>query len=283
MGHRALNKGLDRDPRILLAPAEAEPDFVAAFARGLRVIRAFGENAQMLTLSQVAERAELTPAGARRLLLTLVKLGYAGAKGRHYFLTPKVLSLGYAFLSSLPLYHFAQPILEDLVAKTGETCAVSMLDGADAVYVLRIPLRQIMSGDFGIGTRRPAHATSMGRVLLGALSDRDFAEYIARADLRAYTDLTITDPARLRERVIQDRAQGYAWVAGELAPHVSGLSVPILDAEAQGVAALNISFNRPKITRAEVLRKYLPQLQAAAEAIGRSLRLRERSMSDRLT
>ncbi len=284
MAHRAHNKGIDAATSAIVLPLEdAQSDFVAAFARGLKVIRAFGENSQLLTLSQVAERAELTPAGARRLLLTLVALGYAGTKGRLYFLTPKVLSLGYAYLTSLPLYHFAQPILDDLVEKTGETCSVSVLDDTETVYVLRIPVRRIVGRDVGIGVRRPAHATSMGRILLGGLSERALADYFQRADLRAFTGKTLTDPARLGARIREDRARGYSWVTGELEENVSGLSVPLQDEDGGITAALNISFNRPKISRAAVLDGFLPRLQAAAEQIRRSLMLRGRSMADRPT
>jgi IclR family pca regulon transcriptional regulator len=282
MGNRAHSKGLESGSADVVVPAAAgEPEFVAAFARGLKVIRAFGENSQMLTLSQVAERAGLTAAGTRRLLLTLVSLGYAGTKGRLYFLTPKVLSLGYAYLTSLPIYHFAQPILDDLSSETGETCAVSLLDDTETVYAMRIPVRHVLGGDSGIGTRRPAHATSMGRVLLGGLSERGLADYLRRANLQAFTSHTITDPDRLRERITQDRALGYAWVMGELQDHVCGLSVPIKDEDGTVIAALNISFNRPRMSRREVLKRLLPRLKAAAEQIQRSIALRGRSMVDR--
>ncbi|MEW6453306.1 MAG: IclR family transcriptional regulator C-terminal domain-containing protein [Pseudomonadota bacterium] len=281
MGNRAHSKGLDQGASDAAGPAAEDADFVAAFARGLKVIRAFGENSQMLTLTQVAERAELTAAGARRLLLTLVALGYAGTKGRLYFLTPKVLSLGYAYLTSLPLYHFAQPILDDLVAETGETCAVSVLDDTETVYALRIPVRRVLGGDSGIGTRRPAHATSMGRVLLAGLSERAFADYLKRANLQAFTSKTVTDPDRLRERIAEVRARGYAWVMGELDEHVCGLSVPIKDEDGAVIAALNVSFNQPRMTRNAVMARLLPRLKAAAEQIERSVAVRGRSMADR--
>lgn len=279
MGRRAHNKGIEEAGQVV--NLEAQPDFVAGFARGLKVIRAFGENSHMLTLSQVAERSGLTAAGARRLLLTLVALGYAGTKDRFYFLTPKILSLGYSYLTSLPLYHFAQPILEELVEKTGETCAIGVLDDTDVVYVLRIPVRRIVSGDFGIGTRRPSHATSMGRVLLGGLNERELADYFERVDLRAYTDTTVTDPKLLRERIKEAQEQGYSWVTGEMEQHVSGLSVPILGDDNRVNFAINISFNRPKISRSEIVREHLPHLQEAADQIRRSAMLRDRSMADR--
>ncbi|QRM29232.1 IclR family transcriptional regulator C-terminal domain-containing protein [Microvirga sp. VF16] len=280
MGRRAHSKGIEQEATGGVT-LDAQPDFVAGFARGLKVIRAFGENSHMLTLSQVAERSGLTVAGARRLLLTLVALGYAGTKDRFYFLTPRILSLGYSYLTSLPLYHFAQPILEELVERTGETCAVGVLDDTDVVYVLRIPVRRIASGDFGIGTRRPAHATSMGSILLGGLNERELADYFERADLRAYTGATITDPKALRQRIKDDQAQGHSWVTGEMAEHVSGLSVPIFGEDDRVNSAINISFNRPKISRSEILREYLPPLQDAADQIRRSLMLRDRSMADR--
>lgn len=279
MGHRAHSKGLGHssDPGVV---DEQQSDFVAAFARGIRVIRAFGDNSQMLTLTQVAERSELTPAGARRLLLTLVTLGYAGVKGRYYYLMPKVLALGYAYLTSLPIYHFAQPILEELAEKTGETCAVCVLDDMETMFALRITLKRIIGGDSGIGARRPAHATSMGRVLLGGLSEAALAEYFSRADLRAFTAKTITSPEKLRLEIQKDRLRGFSWVSGELEENASGLSVPIKDPQGDIIAALNVSFNRAKISKASVVKDDLPLLNAAADQIQRTLSFRQGAMAD---
>jgi IclR family pca regulon transcriptional regulator len=250
--------------------------FVNGFARGLRVIRAFGEGAERLTLTQVAGRAGLTRAGARRLLLTLEELGYASHTGRLYFLTPKVLALGYAYISSMPLWNFAQPILERLVAEMNETVSLSVLDETEIVYILRIPVHRILSIGVSVGSRLPAHATSMGRILLGGCSPEQLERYFKIANLRAYTKATVTDPDKLRKIIIADRERGYSWIEGEMEEQISGLSVPVRDGQGAIVAALNVSFNRAKLARDSVVKKFLPGLQKAAEQMARSLSMRDK-------
>src|ERR1700694_5310026 len=154
--------------------------FVQALARGFRGIRAFGPKHGSMTLSEVAAQAQITRAGARRVLLTLHRLGYVTSDGRQFRLTPKILDLGYSFLSSLDIWEFAEPIMERLVDAGHESCSASVLDGDDIVYVMRVPTRRIMSINLGIGTRLPAYATSMGRVLLATLSERELGEYLTR-------------------------------------------------------------------------------------------------------
>lgn len=248
-------------------------NFVNGFARGLTVIRAFGEGAERLTLTEVAFRANLTRAGARRLLLTLEKLGYASHEGRKYFLTPKVLSLGYAYVSSMPLWNIAQPIVGRLVHETDQTCSVSVLDDLDVVYILRIPVRRILSTAGNIGSRLPAFATSMGRVLLAGLSPKQLDDVLDRVKFVSFTRKTIVDKAKLRKAIAQAAADGYSWVEGEMEDHICGLSVPILDADRKVIAALNVSFNQPRISRDATLKKYLPALKTASEQMMRSISL----------
>lgn len=270
------------------APAEAGDDeetgsgsprqFVNGFARGLKVIRAFGEGAERLTLTQVAGRAGLTRAGARRLLLTLEELGYASHIGRQYFLTPKVLSLGYAYISSMPLWNIAQPIVGRLVQETNETCSLSVLDDTDVVYILRIPVRRILSVSGNVGSRLPAYATSMGRILLGAFSSQEIDNLLSKVEMVPYTRSTVTDPAKLKKVIAQDRERGWSWIDGELEEHICGLSVPVFDGEKKIIAALNISFNRPRISRDAVVKKYLPALKIAADQMSRSMAMREQRL-----
>src|SRR5690606_34195827 len=137
--------------------------YVRSFARGLAVLRSFGADAPSQTLTQVAERAGLTRAGARRILLTLVSLGYMEMEGRQFRLTPKVLELGFAYLSSLPVWTQAQPVMEALVEELRQSCSAAVLDGDEVVYVLRVPAHKIMSINLGIGSRLPAYCTSLGR------------------------------------------------------------------------------------------------------------------------
>jgi len=264
-----------REPRSAGA-APARRHFIGAFAKGLAVIGAFGEGASELTLSEVAQRAGLTRAGARRYLLTLQELGYAWQNGRHFHLSPRVLSLGYAYLSSMPLWSFAEPILERLVEDLGETCSLSVIDGTELVYVLRIPVHRMLRAGVTVGSRLPLYCNSMGRVLLGGLADAQLAGYFATAELRAHTPRTVTDPAKLRRIVRADRAKGHSWVSGEMQEHVSGLSVPVLGPGGSVLAALNVSVNRPDATEKSVVPRMLARLRHAADQMGASVAVTSR-------
>ena len=170
--------------------------FVQSLERGLAVIRAFGPEDPELTLSDVARRTGLTRAAARRFLLTLADLGYVRSDGRLFALTPRVLDLGYAYLSSLSLPEVAEPHLERLAAEVRESSSVSVLDGDEIVYVGRVPTSRIMRVAINVGTRFPAYATSMGRVLLAALEPDELDAYLARAEIRPLTARAIADARR---------------------------------------------------------------------------------------
>src|SRR5690242_19673881 len=179
----------------------ARSDFVQSLDRGLAVIRAFGPDQERLSLSEVARATGLTRAASRRFLLTLVKLGYVRNDGREFSLRPRVLELGYAYLSGLALPEVAAPHMEELVAKLHESSSISVLDGLHIVYVVRVPTKRIMTVAISVGTRFPAFATSMGRVLLAALPDDELDRYLAEATLERFTARTVTDPDRLRSIV----------------------------------------------------------------------------------
>src|SRR3954447_1543536 len=158
-------------------------DYVQSLERGLSVIRAFDEDHREMALSDVARATGLTRAAARRFLLTLVKLGYVQAADGRFSLRPRVLELGYAYLSGLTLPEVAQPHMEALVAEVNESSSISVLDELDVVYVVRVPTRRIMSITLAVGTRLPAYATSMGRVLLAGLSDDELDRRLADGEL----------------------------------------------------------------------------------------------------
>src|SRR4051795_12793913 len=162
--------------------------------RGLAVLQVFSHEHPALTLSEVARLTGITRATARRILLTLERLGHVRSDGRRFSLTPRVLALGWSYLSSLNLWEIAQPLMEDLVEQTGESCSAATLDLPDVVYVARVPTRRIMSITLGVGTRLPAHCTSMGRVLLAALPEDELDRYLTATTLAAWTERTTTDP-----------------------------------------------------------------------------------------
>lgn len=231
---------------------------VQSFARGLSVIRAFDADAPSQTLSDVARRTGLPRAAARRFLLTLVELGYVRTDGRLFALTPRVLELGFSYLSSLSLPEIAAPHLEALVERVHESASVSVLDGDDVVYVARVPTSRIMTVAITIGTRFPAYATSMGRVLLAAQAPRP------PVVLRPLTDHTVTDPAVLDRELDMVRDNGYCLVAEELELGLRSIAVPLRDASGTVVAAANVS---TRTGSSDLERDVLPELLRCAAAI----------------
>jgi IclR family pca regulon transcriptional regulator len=247
-------------------------DFVQSLERGLAVIRAFDESRPELTLSEVARVTGLTRAAARRFLLTLVDLGYMRTDGRQFALRPRILELGYAYLSSLSLPQVAQPHMELLVARVHESCSISLLDGADIVYVARVPTRRIMAVAISVVTRFPAFATSMGRVLLAAQTTEWVDEYLASGARQQFTRHTVTDPAKLRLLLARVRTQGYCLVDQELEEGLRSIAVPIRDSAGVVVAAMNISLQASRGTAETTKRELLPYLVATASDIEQDLR-----------
>lgn len=247
-------------------------DFVQSLERGLAVIRAFDAEHRELSLSEVARVTGLTRAAARRFLLTLVRLGYMTHNDGRFALSARVLELGYAYLSSLTLPEVAQPHMEALVASVNESSSISVLDGTDVVYVARVPTRRIMSITLSVGTRLPAYATSMGRVLLAALPEADAQERLARSDIRSLSAHTITDRAELTAVLDRTRAQGWAAVDQELEEGLRSLAVPIHGAAGHVVAALNVSVHATRGSMTTLRRDFLPLARDAAQAIEADLR-----------
>ncbi|GII76557.1 IclR family transcriptional regulator [Sphaerisporangium rufum] len=242
-------------------------EYVQSLARGLSVIRAFDATAPELTLSEVARATGLTRAAARRFLRTLVDLGYVRTDGRLFALSPRVLELGYAYLSGLSLPEVAQPHLERLVAEVHESASVSVLDVPDIVYVARVPTTRIMRVTISIGTRFPAHATSMGRVLLAGLPAAELAGYLDRAPLDRHTSRTITSREALAAELDRVRAQGWALVDQELEEGLRSIAAPIRDRAGRVVAAVNISSHASRTTLESARRDLLPPLLAAAARV----------------
>ena len=240
--------------------------------RGLAVIRAFGPDRERLSLSDVARATGLTRAATRRFLLTLVKLGYVRSDGREFSLRPRVLELGYAYLSGLAMPEVAAPHLEELVAQVRESSSISVLDGQYIVYVARVPTKRIMTVAISVGTRFPAYATSMGRVLLAGMSEEEFDRYLAEAVLEPITARTVTDPDRLREIVREVARQGYAIVDQELEEGLRAIAAPIHGAGGTVTAAINLSAHASRISMAAMRSELLPKLLETARRIEDDLR-----------
>jgi IclR family transcriptional regulator, pca regulon regulatory protein len=259
------------------SPSEGDegraPHFVQSLERGLAVIRAFDEHNSELTLSDVARSTGLTRAAARRSLLTLADLGYMRTDGRRFSLSPRILELGYAYLSSQSLTEVAEPHLERLVAEVHESSSVSVLDGDDIVYVARVPTSRIMTVSINVGTRFPAYATSMGRVLLAAFSDEQLDAYLAGVELRPLSPRTITAPETLRAELAKVRRQGWALVDQELEEGLRSVAAPIRDRNGATIAAVNLSAHASRMTIDAARRGLIPPLLATAARIEADLRM----------
>ena len=250
--------------------AERDGAFVQSLARGLGVIRALG-TPEPATLSDVARATGLARASARRSLLTLERLGYVSESSGRYHLTAQVLELGYAYLSSLTLPELSQPHLEQLAETVHESSSVTVLDADDIVYVARVPTRGIMTVAISVGTRFPAYATSMGRVLLAGLPEHELDAFLATSEFPALTPATLTRPAQLRQEIERARRQGWALVDQELEAGLRSLAAPIHDRAGTVVAAVNVSAHAGRTTLDQLRRDVLPRLRATARRIERDL------------
>jgi len=257
------------------ADPEGQPrqvEVVQSLERGLAVIRAFNSEHPEMTLSEVARVTGLTRAAARRFLHTLVSLGYMRTDGRLFALRPRILELGYAYLSSMSLPDVATPHLEQLVATVHESSSVSVLDGDEVVYVARVPTRRIMTVAVSVGTRFPAYATSMGRVLLAAQSGEWLSGYLASTRLRPLTSRTITDPDMLLRELRRVRDQGWALVDQELEDGLRSVAAPLRNAQGTVVAAINVSAPVQRGPADKVRSDLLPHLLRTAARIEEDLR-----------
>ncbi|OYT93246.1 MAG: IclR family transcriptional regulator [Burkholderiales bacterium PBB3] len=257
------------------ANSSPEPgdSYVQSLARGLEVIRSFSAESPRQTLTEVAERAGLTRAGARRILLTLQTLGYVHHDGRLFQLTPRMLDLGFAYLSSLPFWNLAEPVMEALVAQVKESCSAAVLDGTDIVYVLRVPTQKIMRISLGVGSRLPAYCTSMGRMLLAGLPESELRQRLLDSQPVARTQATVVDIDQLMDRIAQVREQGWALVDQELEEGLISMAAPIKDRQGHTLAALNIS-GQANRSNAQVMQDtMLSPLLSASQTISRMVGL----------
>ena len=269
----------DSDPPLPAhAAADAAPrpgdHYVQSFARGLEVIRSFSDQAPQQTLSDVAARTGLTRAGARRILLTLQTLGYVQSDGRWFRLTPRILDLGFAYLSSLPIWNLAEPVMEQLSAQVHESVSAAVLEGTDVVYVLRVSTRSLLRMSLGAGSRLPAYCASLGRVLLAGLGDAQAHAVLSQSALEPRTRHTLTDVAALMAQVRLTREQGWALVDQEMEEGVISIAAPIIGRNGQVLAAINVSGQANRTSAADMQATMLGPLRDAAEQIARLLAAR---------
>ncbi len=266
-------------PSASLTPAAqvdlltGDPNFMTSLARGLVVIQAFSERDRRQTISQLSVKTGLSRAAVRRCLYTLMKLGFAGTDdSRHFYLRPRVLTLGHAYISSMPLASAAQPVLEHLSHLLHESSSIATLEGLEIIYVARASATRIMSIDLGVGSRLPAFCTSMGRVLLANLPPEELESCLARIEYTPHTDRTVGNAEKLRQVLRSVQRNGYAIVDQELELGLRSMAVPVRNPMGKVVAALNVGAHAQRVTIQDLQNRFLPQLQAAAQEFSMLLR-----------
>ncbi len=258
-------------PRALTIAEEidalTDPSFMTSLARGLAVVKAFSDQRRAMTIAQLSHKTGIPRAAVRRCLYTLKQLGYADAEANNFYLKPKILSLGYSYLSSTPLTIAAQPCLNQLSRVLNETCSLAVLEGDEVLYISRSQTSRVLSVALNAGSRLPAYCTSLGRVLLAGLSDAELDSYFSRVKLVAYTDRTVVSESQLREILADVRHKGYAVVEEELEIGLRSIAVPVRGASGATMAALNAGAQAVRITRTQVEQTFLPSLLNAASEL----------------
>jgi IclR family transcriptional regulator, pca regulon regulatory protein len=258
-------------PALGLDAGNGDPNFMTSLARGLAVIRAFTEQRRRLTIAQISHRTGIPRAAARRCLYTLEKLGYVESDAHTFSLRPKILSVGHAYLSSTPLAVSAQPVLDRVRDAVNQSCSLAILDGDDILYLARSATARIMSLTLNVGSRLPAYCTAMGRVLLAYVPKPELDAYLARVELRAFVDRTITSPEKLRQLLDVAREAGYALVDQELEVGLRSIAVPVRSASGAVVAGVNVSVHAGFATPRQMETRFLPHLRSAALELGTAL------------
>jgi len=252
--------------------APKDPDFVTSLERGLKVLSVFSNESPELTLTEAAQKTHLSPATARRFLRTLESLGYVGTAGKRFLLRPKVLEVGYAYLSSMSVDEILQPYLREIVQQTGDSSSVTVLEGTEIVYIANAQVKRLVRLSAGVGRRFPAYPTAMGRVLLAYQTPAQLKEYFRKEKIKKITEFTETDVTRLKEILEGVRKAGYAVVQDELEVGLVSVAVPLTDANGDVIAAMNCSAVARRTDSEEMVRTRLNLLLEYAGRISVDLR-----------
>ena len=247
--------------------ALTDPSFMTSLARGLAVVKAFSDQRRAMTIAQISHKTGIPRAAVRRCLYTLKQLGYADSEANNFYLKPKILTLGYSYLSSTPLTISAQACLNHVSRTLNESCSLTVLDELEVLYISRSATSRVMSVALNAGSRLPAYCTSLGRVMLAAMSDAELDAYFEKATLRAFTDRTIISESGLRAILIDVRQSGYAVVEEELEIGLCSIAVPVRGASGTTVAALNVGAQSTRVTRFQLEKTFLPALLNAASEL----------------
>jgi IclR family pca regulon transcriptional regulator len=247
-------------------------DFVASLSHGLKVITAFDRTRPVMTLSQVADVTGMQRSGARRYLLTLMHLGYVAKSGRDFRLTPRVLELGYAYMTSQPLAEISQPYLDEFTHKTGYSSALAVQEGDEAIYIAQCSAERTLSVRVPVGRRQPALQTSTGRAMLAALDEREIDAFLQRAQPRKFTDKSITSKKDLKAELLKIRSQGFSIVDQEIELGVRSMAVALHDQNGAAAAALLVLTDVASVSEKMLRKDFLPHLQHAVSEIERAIR-----------
>jgi IclR family transcriptional regulator, pca regulon regulatory protein len=256
----------------LAKKTNGDTEYLSTLDRGLSVLRAFGREHPQMTLSEVANLTELSPAAARRCLNTLVKLGYVAKHQRQFLLRPEVMSFASAYLDSMSLGELVRPHLQAVRDETGDSSSLAVLSGSDVLYLVHVSTNRMVRLAAGIGTRYPAYATSMGRAILAFETDEVRSGYLANGAFSAFTEHTVTSKTELKRIFGEVRKSGYAAIQDELDYGLISLAVPIVDDNGRSLAAINCSTSTSRVNRDELIRTRLPVLRNAARFIESALR-----------
>jgi len=265
----ARQEGLPQRPRTIAEEIDAltDPSFMTSLARGLAVVKAFSDQRRAMTIAQLSHKTGIPRAAVRRCLYTLKQLGYADAEANNFYLKPKILSLGYSYLSSTPLTIAAQPSLNELSRTLNESCSLAVLENDEVLFISRSQTSRVLSVALSAGSRLPAYCTALGRVLLAGLPEAELDAYFARVKLIAYTDRTVVSESQLREILADVRRRGYAIVEEELEIGLRSLAVPVRGASGSTMAALNVGAQAIRMTRNLVEQNFLPALLNTASEL----------------
>ena len=247
--------------------ALTDPSFMTSLARGLAVLRTFSDSRRPLTIAQISQKTGIPRAAVRRCLHTLKQLGYAEAEMNNFSLRPKVLTLGYSYLSSTPLAVSSQPCLNSISHTLNESCSLAVLDDSEVLYVARSATSRVMSVALNAGSRLPAYCTSLGRVMLAHMAPGELDAYLARTRLRPMTERTVASPQQLREILAGVREDGYAINDEELELGLRSIAVPVRGASGKVLAALNVGAQASRVSAAQMREEFLPVLQRGAQEL----------------
>ena len=258
----------DREPTIAeQIDAMTDPSFMTSLARGLAVVQAFSDSRKPQTIANISQKTGIPRAAVRRCLHTLRELGYVDAELNNFSLRPKVLTLGYSYLSSTPLTVSAQPYLNDISRTLNESSSMAVLDDGEVLYVARAATSRVMSVALNTGSRLPAYCTSLGRVMLAYLPPDELERYLAKTKLRAMTENTVVNQKRLREILAGVRRDGYAINDEELELGLRSIAVPVRGASGQVLAALNVGAQAARVSVNQLEKEFLPVLLRGAQEL----------------